>query len=163
MDGTRAAGRFIPLSQQDQSVLDARRRRAARFWCGSAQFMHGRRRWWRRAGRRFLALGRRDRGCGWEDLIPTALSCVLNRNGSVRVDVAARTCGHAPGFAESGTASLQSGRPARCLDGAEEKRLGFAEPTDFYFPVLRSHLNPLLCSSMIPKISWEVASRVASS
>ena len=84
-------------------------------------------------------------GCGdGKDLISPASTRVLNGHRPVGVHVAARSRRNTSRLADLSTALLKRAGPGRCLDSSEEQRLRCAEPTDFDFPILRSHVIPLV-------------------
>lgn len=91
-------------------------------------------------------------------MIASALPRVLNRDSPVWVYVAARTGGDATWLADFGARGLKGSGPRRRLDGPQEQRVRRAESTDFDFPILRSHVVPLVRPGMITGISGEVAS-----
>ncbi len=129
--GPGAAGRW-PLRRRMQGLLSLQWNRIAgdrarSIRCRACRIGNG----WRRAGR-----------LGWKDLVAPPLTRVLDRDGAVRVHVAARPGRHTTRLPDEGAALLQGAGPGRRLNGPQEERLRSAELADFDFPVLRSHVVP---------------------
>ena len=106
-----------------------------------------------------VGVGTADLGTGICGRLGTGFLVPGGATGSsVWVYVAARTGGDATWLADFGARGLKGSGPRRRLDGPQEQRVRRAESTDFDFPILRSHVIPLVRPGMITGISGEVAS-----